>query len=329
MDTKVRLGLIGMGNQGEEYLRAQKYCQSAEITVGYDNEPTIQKRINEQYPDIKLVQCLEQLHAEPLDGLILALPHHCYHDLWQNLLSFRMPILKEKPLGRNIQEAQHFIVSAKQHGCPIQTAIQRRQHPSYIFLAEQLKDQRVIELKAHLHLGFRVEQDSPNTWRSRRQTSGGGALLDSGYHLIDLVHYLIGQFELINACLWDGDKLIQAESDHVESEAILLGRQGATWVKIESKLSGEICADSKTGYKKSEAIEVLTTQNSYLANREGVWKNGESIFQCQRDWEKAIAKQMDDFSNNIVNKHWNNRLIWEQLPAMQMIERAYGLIFTA
>ena len=74
---------------------------------------------------------------------------------------------------------------------------------------------------------------------------------------------------------------------------------------------------------------MLFRSNTYLANREGVWKNGELIFQCQRDWEKAIAKQMDDFSNNIVNKHWNNRLIWEQLPAMQMIERAYGLIFTA
>ena len=329
MATKIRLGLIGMGNQGEEYLRAQKYCQQTEIVVGYDNEPTIQKRIKENYPDVKVLQSLEQLHSEQLDGLILALPHHCYQDLWQALLSFKQPMLKEKPLGRNIQEAQHFINSAKQQDCPIQTAIQRRQHPSYVFLAQQLKDQAIIELKAHLHLGFNDEKEAPSTWRSQRQTSGGGALLDSGYHLIDLVHYLIGQFELINACLWDGDKLIQAESNHVESDAVLLGRQGMTWVKIESKVSGEVCAESKTGYKKSEAIEIVTTQDSYLANREGVWKNGLCIFECQRDWEKAIAQQMDDFSHNIVGKQWNNRLIWEQLPAMQMIERAYGLVFTA
>jgi hypothetical protein len=42
-----------------------------------------------------------------------------------------------------------------------------------------------------------------------------------------------------------------------------------------------------------------------------------------------MAKQMDEFANNIMRKHWNNRIIWDQLPAMQMIERAYSLIFTA
>ncbi|MFI3135363.1 MAG: Gfo/Idh/MocA family oxidoreductase [Methylococcaceae bacterium] len=327
MDTKIRLGLIGMGNQGEEYLRAQKYCEHVEIVAGYDTEPTIREKVSSEYPSIAVVESLDQLQAQRLDGLILALPHHCYEDIWSNLLAFKCPMLKEKPLGRNIREAQQFINTAKKQGCPIQTAIQRRQHPSYVHLAEHLKDQPIIELRAHLHLGFHLE--SPNTWRSERQTSGGGALLDCGYHLIDLVHYLIGQFELINACLWDGNELIQAESNRVESEAILLGRQGSTWIKIESKLSGEKCTDSKTGYKKSEAIEILTTKNSYLANREGVWENGQSIFQCQRDWEKAIAKQMEEFAGNIGNNRWNNRIIWEQLPTMKMIERAYGLVFTA
>ncbi|MEI6706067.1 MAG: Gfo/Idh/MocA family oxidoreductase [Methylococcales bacterium] len=329
MDTKIRLGLVGMGNQGQEYLRAEKYCQQVKIIAAYDTSPTIQQKISSNYPDITIVESLVQLQAQRLDGLILALPHHCYDEIWQELLAFNCPLLKEKPLGRNIKEAQHFINTAKEQGCPIQTAIQRRQHPSYIFLKDQLKNQTITELRAHLHLGFAIELDSPNTWRSDRKTSGGGALLDSGYHLIDLTHYLIGQFELINACLWDGDKLIQAESDSVESEAILLGRQGSTWVKIESKVSGEACANSKTGYKKSEAIEIVTTENSYLANREGVWKNNQPIFHCQRDWEKAIAQQIDDFANNITHNHWNNRIIWDQLPAMQMIERAYSLVFTA
>lgn len=318
-----------MGNQGEEYLRAQRYCERAEIVAGFDTNQAIRQQVKLSYPAIQLVDSLEELQTQQLDGLILALPHHCYKDIWDSLLAFKCPLLKEKPLGRDIEEAQRFVNTAKEQGCPIQTAIQRRQHPSYIFLAEQIKGQVITELRAHLHLGFSAATEFPETWRSERKTSGGGALLDSGYHLVDLVHYLIGQFELINACLWDGDKLIRVESTRVESDAILLGRQGSTWVKIESKLSGEECADSKTGYKKSEAVEIVTTENSYRANREGVSKNGELIFECQRDWEKAMAKQMDDFANNIINHHWNNRIIWEQLPAMQMIERAYSLVFTA
>lgn len=329
MVTKMRLGLIGLGNQGQEYLLAKDYCQHAEIVAGFDNSQIIQQKIHAQYPALILAESIGQLKTLQLDGLIVALPHHCYDGIWQELLDFKRPILKEKPLGRTIREAQQFISAAKQQGCPIQTAIQRRQHPSYIHLAERLKGQSITELSVHMHLGFNPDAEASKTWRSQRPTAGGGALLDSGYHLVDLVHFLMGQFELINACLWDGEKLIQAESDTIETEAVLLGRQGSTWVKIESKLSGEPCADSKTGYKKSEAVAVLTTENRYLANREGVWGNGLQILQCQRDWEKTIAQQLDHFANNITHKNWNSRIIWEQLPAMHMIDRAYSLVYTA
>ncbi|MDD5272715.1 MAG: Gfo/Idh/MocA family oxidoreductase [Methylovulum sp.] len=329
MATKIRLGLIGLGNQGQEYLRAMDCCRHTEIVAGYDLSQAALDKTRREYPDLILAQCLGQLKALHLDGLVAALPHHCYEGIWAELLDFNCPILKEKPLGRTIREAQQFISAAKQQGCPIQTAIQRRQHPSYICLAERLKGQSIRELSVHMHLGFNPDTGASDSWRSQRPTAGGGALLDSGYHLVDLVHFLMGQFELVNACLWDGEKLIQAESDTVETEAVLLGRQGSAWVRIESKLSGEKCADSKTGYKKSEAADVLTTENRYFANREGVWENGELILACERGWEKAIAKQLDDFADNITDKRWNSRIIWEQLPAMQMIDRAYGLVYTA
>lgn len=326
MVTRVRLGLVGIGNQGEEYLRAQQYCELAEIVTGFD--VSVRERIRSEYGAIELVGCLEELRSQNLDGLILALPHDCYSELWSDLLAFRCPMLKEKPLGRNIKEAWHFVNTARENGCAIQTAIQRRQHPSYVCLAEALKGQAILEVRAHLHLGFAVGADSSYSWRSDRTKAGGGALLDSGYHLVDLVHYLIGQFELINACLWDGDSLIQAESEQVESEAILLGRQGSIWVKVESNVSGEKDVNSKTGFKKSEGVEVLTREHFYSANREGVFRDGVCIFECQKDWEKAIATQMDEFSKHIQRNSWNNRLIWEQLPAMQVIEKAYNLVFT-
>lgn len=88
MDTKIRLGLVGMGNQGQEYLRAEKDCQQVKIIAGYDTNPAIQQKISSNYPDITVVESLDQLQTQHLEGLILALPHHCYDEIWQNLLAF-------------------------------------------------------------------------------------------------------------------------------------------------------------------------------------------------------------------------------------------------
>ena len=327
MGTKVKLGLIGLGNQGKEYLQAITLSKQAEIVAAYDQSPDTQKTVQSQYPNLCVTESLQQLQAQHLDGLILALPHDCYEPIWSQLLNFKLPMLKEKPLGRDISEAQHFIEQARQQACPIQTAIQRRQHPTYIRLAEEIKGQAIIEIDAHMHLGFSPESNTG--WRANRQKAGGGALLDSGYHLVDLVLFLIGQFELVNACLWHEDQLMKAASELIETEAVLLGRQNSTWVKIDSRLSGQPCANSKTGYQKSEGVHILTTTDHYYADRSILKKNDVVLLESQRDWTIAISRQLDQFADNITQNRWNQRIIWEQLPAMQLIDRAYSLVFTA
>ena len=154
-----------MGNQGIEYLRAQKDCERAAAVAGFDSNAVICEKVRREYPSVVVAGCLDELKSQSLDGLILALPHHCYEETWDDLLAFGCPMLKEKPLGRNIKEAQSFVGKAKDQGCAIQTAIQRRQHPSYIRLAEELKNQTLLEVRAHLHLGFGVVGVS-DSWRT-------------------------------------------------------------------------------------------------------------------------------------------------------------------
>ena len=135
----LRIGLIGLGNQGMEYLKGQQYCNQLEIIAGCDLGDKQRTDAAKKWPEMILAKDHSALAELELDGIIMALPHHVYAKVWNSVLEWNIPIMKEKPLGRSLPEARSFEHKARVKHCPLQTAIQRRDHPSYQRLAEELE----------------------------------------------------------------------------------------------------------------------------------------------------------------------------------------------
>lgn len=324
--TRLRLALVGLGNQGLEHLAAAACCNTVEFVAGIDPSPQTRQAVASRYPDLKLrlLDDLGQLGPHDADALVLALPHHCYESIWDQVLGLRLPILKEKPLGRSFDEAFSLLHRAREAGCPVQTAIQRRHHPSYELLKRSLASSgaRIEEVHAHLHLGFGNTTGGDESWRADRQAAGGGALLDAGYHLVDLIHYLSGPFDLVSASLWCEGQLV-SERD-IDDRAWLTGRSETGWVMIDSWRSGH--PHPETGKpQKSEGVVLKTTQGIWQANREGLWHDGECLQSMARDWSRAMVEQLERFASNIRTGQWHDATIWDQLPAMRLIDEAYRL----
>jgi predicted dehydrogenase len=324
--ARLRLALVGLGNQGQEHLMAAANCSGVEFVVGVDPSPRGRELIAARYPELqlRLLDDLRQLQPGEVDALVLALPHHCYASIWDQVLALRLPILKEKPLGRSYDEAFSLLHRARQAGCPVQTAIQRRHHPSYEQLKRSLtaSGAQIEEIHAHLHLGFTDTTGGDESWRADRQAAGGGALLDAGYHLVDLIHYLIGPFDLVSASLWCGHEPV-SERD-IDDRAWLTGRSETCWIMLDSWRSGHPHPESGRP-QKAEGIVLKTTQGLWQANREGLWHDGQCLQQMSRDWLKAMTEQLERFARNVRQQQWHDAAIWDQLPAMRLIDEAYRL----
>jgi predicted dehydrogenase len=325
-----RFGLVGLGNQAKEHLIGAELTEGITIESGYDPSPTAQQEILKTYPDFRVAESLEQLlETEDLDGLILALPHHIYEAILPTLLEHRVPLLKEKPLARNIDEARAFVALAQQHDIPLVTAIQRRTHPSYITLKEQLSDKSIQHINLKMNLGF--SRSSTDTWRDDRNKAGGGALLDAGYHMMDLALFLTGEFDLISSVIFKDGK--PCPSDKIDDEAEITGRNGNTWINIQCRIFNDADAESPDGYPKSERIEVITNEGTYLADRTGVWflkPEGiqECIFECNKQWQQAMSDQLLEFGRYIDRDLTVNiNTLWDQHPAQCVIQQAYQQAF--
>lgn len=338
MDTKIplRLAIIGLGNQAFEHIEAAHQHVDVKIVAGVDHSLICRNKLKQFDPQIAVFERIEDLLAKQdslaLDGLILALPHHVYAEMWPTILAFKRPLLKEKPLGRDYAEAQHFLQCAEQQGCPLQTAIQRRRHPSYQALYQYLQAHqiKVSEVHAHLHLGKGQVPSHKITssplpllsWRGERQQAGGGALLDAGYHLVDLVQYLVGPFDVVSSTMWAGQQLDNGYC--IEDRSLLLARNEQTWVMLDTWVQGELSPCGHQ-YQKSELIVLQTNVGVIRADRTGVWHNEQQICQQAQDWQYAMRHQLSEFASNVRQNSWHDEHFWDQLPAMRVIEEAYRL----
>ena len=145
--------------------------------------------------------------------------------------------------------------------------------------------------------------------------------MDAGYHLIDLIQFLIGDFDVISSTMWNGLKADNGTD--LEDRCWLVGRSANTWLMLDTWVQGE--ADGQGGFIKSEQVRLKTSHGILFANREGVWLNDQQIFKTQKDWSAAMRQQLTDFAQNIDRYEWHDDLILAQLPAMRKIEEAYRL----
>lgn len=327
-----RIGIIGLGNQGLEHLQGSQQCNDVTIVAGFDPSERAVKQCLKHYPELHIASSIDELlnKKSGLEGIIVALPHHEYERVLPSLFETGLPILKEKPLARTVDEARYFISQAKKHGCLLQTAIQRRTHPSYKALKQHIKTQQILEIQLTMNLGFK--RSDTDTWRADKTKSGGGALLDSGYHMVDLALFLMGDFDLISSTIFRDEK--PCHSSKIDDAFHLSGRQGETWLNISCRTFNDPDQESPQGYEKFEQTKVITNNGIYTANRIGLWfqdnatGNDIMIYACDKNWEIAMADQLTEFANQIDNKITiNPNTLWEQHPAQHIIQTAYQMAF--
>ena len=110
----------------------------------------------------------------------------------------------EKPLAMDVAQGQRMVAAASEAGIRTQMTFNFRFFPA-ITRARQLVEQgflgRVFSFHGRYFRSSYIDHDKPLSWRLRREMAGGGALFDLGSHVLDLVHYLLGDFDSVQASL--------------------------------------------------------------------------------------------------------------------------------
>ena len=335
-----RLAICGLG-QGMDHLEACLENEAIRIVALVDDrENTLNeglKRIEAMYPQEippKSYKRLPKLAGDDsmkgeLDGVILALPHHVYMTEWDYIMQLGVPVLKEKPLGRNVSEAIYFLHEAHKRDIVLMTAVQRRYHSAYRELRKLIVEPRSVvrSIRIIYRLG-RSQSESGKGWRKDTQKSGGGMLLDAGYHMMDLVQFLVGTGQLVSATLTKDvcGREIPCGREDGEDHCYLTVGKDSMLISIECHRSGE----------RAEHVFVDTEHENGRENGRIELERGTEMFKLTEpsgkvrefcgSWKPALKHQIEKFVENISNDSLDvQRVAYSQLPVQRIIHDAYAL----
>jgi predicted dehydrogenase len=153
----------------------------------------------------KAVSDLDSLMADPdIQVVDVALPNQLHLPAVSAALAAGKHVYCEKPLAGNIDDARGIARAVESAAGSFGMVFQNRYIPA-LMMARELVDEgklgRIFTYRAeYLHSGYQ-DATRPLTWRMKKEEGGSGALGDLGSHVIDLVRYLIGEFDSLQGHL--------------------------------------------------------------------------------------------------------------------------------
>lgn len=114
-------------------------------------------------------------------------------------------ILCEKPLARDVEEAERMVAAVRKAGVVNMVCHNYRRVPALALAREMIErgelGERIYHFRARYAQDWIADPQFPLVWRLRSEAAGAGSLGDLGSHVVDLTRYLIGEFREVSR-LW-------------------------------------------------------------------------------------------------------------------------------
>ncbi len=241
---------------------------------------------------------------DQIDAAIVALPHHLHAPVSIEFLKRGVHVLVEKPMALSVVECDAMIEAAQQSGATLAVGIMRRFLPSYQFVKAIVDTGFLGRIESFdIREGFVYKWPVASDFFFRKETAGGGVLVDTGAYTMDTVNYWFGNCKSLEY-LDDSRGGVEANCEiHLKMEngvegyvelsrtrdlrntAIIRGETGTIEVSVRSS-SISIHPDGLSGNVVGNVLEAQTTA-----------LKGESLVDLLEaeieDWVEAITSKRE------------------------------------
>jgi predicted dehydrogenase len=191
-DRAVRLALLGCGWIARNRLRQIGPDGLAEVVMVVDPQPEACIGSDDWAPGARIETCASAFDAVEVDAVMISTPSGLHAGQAMTLLERGIPVFVQKPVGVSAAEVARVLDAAARHDLPLDTDLCYRHLQSAGAVRQQLRDGaigRPYYIEGRFHNAYRPSA----RWSTDLRLAGGGALMDLGIHLIDLVTWLTGR----------------------------------------------------------------------------------------------------------------------------------------
>jgi predicted dehydrogenase/nucleoside-diphosphate-sugar epimerase len=212
-ERPLELAIVGCGAITElAHLPAAARLDGLRVTGLVDRDLRRAETLAARYGVPQAAADAARLDRRP-DAVLIALPHHLHGPVSLGFLRRGVHVLVEKPMALTVAECDAMIGAAAAAGARLAVGLVRRFLPVTRLVKAILAGGALGPLASFDVREGRV-YDWPTTSDSlfRRETAGGGVLVDAGVHVLDALLFWLGEME-VTACRDDGCGGVEAEAE--------------------------------------------------------------------------------------------------------------------
>ncbi len=191
MSEAMRFGLIGAGAIGK--IRADALAQSpvCELVAVADLD---EARARAVAPGAKYYAEVGDLIAAPdVDAVIISTPPPLHEQLAVAAAAAGKHVLVEKPMAATPEACERMILAARKAGTMLTVGYNHRYFDAVKLVRDVVASGDIGTLShVRAYTGHSGLAEFKAPWMYDKEVMGGGALMDNGTHIIDLVRYIMG-----------------------------------------------------------------------------------------------------------------------------------------
>lgn len=199
--TPLRIAVLGSGAVTNVLYRPalQEVRDEIELVGVADLNQKSAELLLQEFPSAKFFtdypSMLEQLRP---DAVIVALPHFLHKPASVDALRMGIGVFCEKPMAISSVECDQIEATVQETGQVFCVNLTRRWFPSVLEIKRMVDSRGLGALTS-----FEATEGAPYGWPAMsfsffdRKISGGGVLMDSGVHTLDLLQWWLGPIDVV------------------------------------------------------------------------------------------------------------------------------------
>lgn len=244
------IGMIGFGFMGKAHTYGYKT-----IPLYYENLPFRTRLVGVCTSHIATAEKAKALHGfefattdyheilkrNDIDIVHICTPNVFHKDAVVSALKAGKHVYCEKPLTISYSDAKEILSVLDGTNLTTQMTFQNRFLPAVMRAYQLINEGRLGNIlsfhAAYLHSGS-VDPNKPIGWKQDAELGGGGVLFDLGSHVLDMIYYLVGEYESIIA----SNRVLYPERSTADGKMIPITAedQSLMMVKMKNQSTGII-----------------------------------------------------------------------------------------
>ncbi|HEM49373.1 MAG TPA: Gfo/Idh/MocA family oxidoreductase [Caldithrix sp.] len=202
--NKLRIGMVGMGFIADWHFQGFADNPEADIVAMtqdlYGDKPKqkdLLKRLHEKCKqwNIQAIDSFDEMVTHPdIDALIIGSINPLHFEQIKIAIANKKQLMVEKPVVINMGHMHHLKSLVKNSGVKLFPA------HNFVYRNAVIKAKEIIEsgrigriVQASFLVTHTISQEHAAGWRTKKELAGGGALMESGLHLVYQSLFLLGK----------------------------------------------------------------------------------------------------------------------------------------